>query len=266
MTHRRKTGFFGFVMSVNSVLMLADDLLHRSVNPFGYFLTYKLSQDHFELFFSKVRSRGGFNNNPSVLQFQAAFRSLVLKNCITPSLNANCSTLDCDDGYISIRRKVRHPDVDNTAEGRDDIVVETYVNAVCQSKFVGSCLYYIGGFVARTVANHLSCEDCTLALYDCVLDSPDPAVCGLVKCKDRGGLKRVSGSVYRIISVAETVVNREIICLGKLPSTSKLRLSLLCKVLDILADVNSFPLFDSHFASSVFLRRFAFHSAHQINC
>jgi hypothetical protein len=70
-------------MSINSVLLLADDLLHRPVNPFGYFLTYKLSQDYLELSFSKVRSRGGFNNNPSLLLFQAAFRSLFLTNCIT---------------------------------------------------------------------------------------------------------------------------------------------------------------------------------------
>jgi hypothetical protein len=77
----------------------------------------------------------------------------------------------------SIRHKVRHQDVNDDAEGREDIVVETYVNACSQSKFVGNCLYYIAEFVARTVAYHLSCEDCTLALYDCVLDSLDPAVC-----------------------------------------------------------------------------------------
>ena len=114
-----------------------------------YFLTYKLSQDHLELFFSKIRSRGGFNNNPSVIQFKAAFRSLILKNCIAPSMNANCLPLESDDGYITISRK-RQPYVPDIEH--EDIILETYVDAVSQSNFVDSCLYYIAGFVSRTVA------------------------------------------------------------------------------------------------------------------
>jgi len=70
LTHRRKTAFVGLVISINSVIGLATELLTRDVAPFQYFLTYKLSQDHLELFFCKVRSRGGFNNNPSVLSLE----------------------------------------------------------------------------------------------------------------------------------------------------------------------------------------------------
>ena len=251
--HRRKTAFIGFVMSINTVLQLAHDLLHRTLNPFRYFLTYRLSQDHLELFFSKIRSRGGFNNNPSVLQFKAAFRSLVLKNCIAPSVNANCSELECDDGYIAIRRKSRSSDVLEGVDSCEEVVLESYVNAVSQTQFTGNCLYYISGFVARTVANNLSCDDCTLALYDCILDTPDSLICKLVERKDRGGLRRVSDSVYRIISVTETIINREIICLGKLPNTAKLRLLIEYKVLDLLSSFNLFPLFDSHFSGAVFV-------------
>ena len=92
--HRRKTAFVGFVLNINSVLRLASDLLERTVNPFIYFSIYKLSQDHLDLFLSKIRLRGGFNNNPSVTQFKAAFRSLILKNCVAPSLNANCTSFE----------------------------------------------------------------------------------------------------------------------------------------------------------------------------
>jgi len=83
LNHRRKTAFIGFIISINSVIGLATELLTRDVNPFKYFLTYKLSQDHIELFFSKIRCKGGFNNNPSVVQFRAAYRSLILKNCVS---------------------------------------------------------------------------------------------------------------------------------------------------------------------------------------
>ena len=51
LNHRRKTAFMGFIISINSVIGLATELLTRDVNPFKYFLTYKLSQDHLELFF-----------------------------------------------------------------------------------------------------------------------------------------------------------------------------------------------------------------------
>ncbi|KAF0706184.1 THAP-type domain-containing protein [Aphis craccivora] len=44
----RKTGFIGF-----------------NTYSFSYMLSYKVSQDHIETFFSSIRQRGGFNNNPS---------------------------------------------------------------------------------------------------------------------------------------------------------------------------------------------------------
>jgi len=52
LNHRRKTGVVVFIISINSVIGLATELLTRDVNPFQYFLTYKLSEDHLELFFS----------------------------------------------------------------------------------------------------------------------------------------------------------------------------------------------------------------------
>ena len=44
-------------------------------------LTYKLSQDHLELFFSAVRAAGGFNN-PTAQQFMAAYKRLLLRSTI----------------------------------------------------------------------------------------------------------------------------------------------------------------------------------------
>lgn len=40
----------------------------------SYLLSYKLSQDHLEIFFSAMRSRGDFNNNPNAVQFRAAYK------------------------------------------------------------------------------------------------------------------------------------------------------------------------------------------------
>ena len=79
--HRRKTFIIGFVSFAKSNLSIAEKLLFRSGNPYNYLLTYKLSQDHLELFFSCVR--GGFNNNSNALQLKYAFRKILLHNAVT---------------------------------------------------------------------------------------------------------------------------------------------------------------------------------------
>jgi hypothetical protein len=56
----------------------------------SYLLTYKLSQDHLEMFFCAVRSKGGVNNNPTASQFQAAYKRLLIHSEITTSKNSNC--------------------------------------------------------------------------------------------------------------------------------------------------------------------------------
>lgn len=55
----------------------------------SYLLTYKLSQDHLELFFAAVRGRGGFNNN----QFEAAYKRLLLRNEVKVS-GGNCTAFE----------------------------------------------------------------------------------------------------------------------------------------------------------------------------
>ena len=67
--------------------------------PFKYLLTYKYSQDHVELLFSCIRSRGGWNNNPSSLQLKYALRKMLLRNAVTASKYANC--IDFNDSNTS---------------------------------------------------------------------------------------------------------------------------------------------------------------------
>ncbi|KAL3209203.1 hypothetical protein MRX96_038322 [Rhipicephalus microplus] len=76
----RRTQFLKFLVTIESVIGLASALLLSDNAPLRYFLTYKLSQDHIELFFAAVRSKGGWNNNPTVSQFVAAYKRLVTHN------------------------------------------------------------------------------------------------------------------------------------------------------------------------------------------
>lgn len=62
--------------------------------------THKMSQDHLEMYFGKVRSMNGFNNNPTCEQFNAAVRKLLATNSILISKYGNCS----DMGLASVQR------------------------------------------------------------------------------------------------------------------------------------------------------------------
>jgi len=73
-THEHKTGFIGFLINIKSIYHLASDLLTMPKNPLKFFLSYKCSQDHLELTFSCIRSRGGWNDNPNALQFRWTLR------------------------------------------------------------------------------------------------------------------------------------------------------------------------------------------------
>ncbi|GFS22961.1 THAP domain-containing protein 9 [Elysia marginata] len=106
---KRETGFVDFVVTLTATQRIAERLLRS-----GYKLlsTYRLSQNHLETLFSRIRRKRGWNNNPSTLQFTFPFRSLLIKNGVLSSLKGNCSPsppdnplLDVDDGEGNAKDK-----------------------------------------------------------------------------------------------------------------------------------------------------------------
>lgn len=91
----------GFIVNTYSIINLATELLDNNLH---YFLPYKFSQDHLEMFFSCIRLQGGGNNNPNVLQFRYTLRKLLYRNSIKPSMNGNCTD---DDFQLSSILKFR---------------------------------------------------------------------------------------------------------------------------------------------------------------
>lgn len=63
---RRRTGFLGFLLNMVSTESIFNAYVVSG--PLEYILTYKLSQDHLEIFFGCIRARLGSNNNPTVIQ------------------------------------------------------------------------------------------------------------------------------------------------------------------------------------------------------
>jgi len=88
----RKTGFVGLIVCLTSVENFYYDVIKTKVLDF--FLTYKVSQDHLELLFSNIRSMGGFNNNPTPTQFEAAYKRLIVHVELKVSSQANCTVQD----------------------------------------------------------------------------------------------------------------------------------------------------------------------------
>lgn len=61
----RKTDFIGFIICLQSALNMYEDLICKEILRF--LTLYKIRQDFLEMFFGKMRSRGGFNDNPNVV-------------------------------------------------------------------------------------------------------------------------------------------------------------------------------------------------------
>lgn len=89
---KRRIGFWGFLIAMKGALKIAQYVFKK--NSMMYLLTYKLSQDHLETFFSCMRRIGGFNNNPTCRQFKSHYKKLITHvNSIVPK-ESNCSLQD----------------------------------------------------------------------------------------------------------------------------------------------------------------------------
>ena len=92
---QQKTGFLGLFFGLESLLGLSKMLLSEvptSLSPITYLLSYRLSQDHLELFFAIIRSRNENNPNPTCRMFIAAFKGILMQAEIMID-SGNCSIL-----------------------------------------------------------------------------------------------------------------------------------------------------------------------------
>jgi hypothetical protein len=225
---RRKTGFLGFIICIDSLLNMFDDLV-TSPNPALKFLaTYKLSQDHIELFFGKIRSMGGWNNNPTSRQFSAAYKKILVNNDIKDVTRGNClpiesvpilsvsscyltnvnsdvpSVLDINTSTSKGRLIDNSLDLlDDTVNG-DSICDNISIVSDCSEKIVA----YIAGFVAFKLQKVLSCEICNNALVSTNVGT----IHSLITVKSKGNLCFPSHDVVDICLTCEKVFRQSVLC------------------------------------------------------
>ena len=209
---KRKTGFLGFIASLHSITAVARKLLFR--RNYSFFMTYRLSQDHLETFFSKIRRKGGCNNNPNALQFQWAVRALLQKkNGVTGSNRANCQELpevcntlfaDSSAADASLLPSDESPTVKSSS---DKETPETHLTKLLVKPGIyhEHVLHYIAGFICRTMLKKIRCADCSASLTG---GSTTDVAAVFTQTKDRGGLLYASPDFLKIIKAADRSLRR----------------------------------------------------------
>lgn len=198
----RKTGFLGFLICISSVCELYKEVVKCPNPKMSFLLTYKLSQDHLEMFFSAIRSLGGYNNNPTAKQFQAAYKRLLSHHQIMTCDSANCIILD-DTTILNVSSAVNYHAIkinkDNASTSFEDKIIDTAADEpVILNKFICDVTSYIAGFVAKKLLNTFHCTDCVLSIISKENTSD------LISRKNRGGLTNPSKDLIKICQIAET--------------------------------------------------------------
>lgn len=201
----RKVGFLGCIIDLKNMLGLYDDLVEKQ--NLKFILTYKLSQDHLETFFSAVRRRGGHNNNPSALQFKSAYKKLLVRHQISAASTGNCTILDATTIlHVGAGSAARTVDTIVDEDVQDSDITDHDYNyfsaAVRLSNYVEDVVGYVSGFVVKKAVKYITCTVCTTFLYS---DS-DKSLSVLLNKKKWGNLTMASNDVMKICITLEKLI------------------------------------------------------------
>lgn len=197
---KRNQCVVGFIISAQSTLDLAMELLSRQ--DYRYLLTYKYSQDHVEMFFSKIRQRNGWNNNPTSEQFRSALKSLMLSSTISPSRYANAVP---QDDTVELVLTPNH-DLERMAElvpiDSEFMAADIHLDSplMTDTDWRKSCLFYTAGFVAKRVDKMVKCTRCSRALFE---NSCLSFHGNFLLRKNKGGLAIPSKGVVEVLEASE---------------------------------------------------------------
>ena len=188
----RKIFVIGFCISALSILKISKNHLNRSVLPFEYVITYTFSQDHIELYVSKLRDRFGWNNNPTALQLKYGIRALLLKNKVPSPSTANCLNVS---------------DQDTTEMAKVDPRLSNIL--LSATIWRSDVFFFISGYIVKKLIDCIDCPDCISALHG----NPESSEffanhISLLFCKKYGNLIVPSNSVYEVVDCVDKEVRK----------------------------------------------------------
>ncbi|KAL4103385.1 hypothetical protein QTP88_018762 [Uroleucon formosanum] len=162
-----------FCLSINNIFdilntrnFLSKGTYNKSINKrtkteiFHYIeesIDYLAGQDHIEMLFSAIRAKEGFNNNPTVSQFEAAYKSIIVHSEIKSSSSANCMALDDTTILTVSSSNIKVKDTQSElldllcVAGTDDLENDNLLSVYQHSNFINDVVACIAGFVVRKI-------------------------------------------------------------------------------------------------------------------
>uniref|UniRef100_A0A2S2NIA2 THAP domain-containing protein 9 n=2 Tax=Schizaphis graminum TaxID=13262 RepID=A0A2S2NIA2_SCHGA len=227
----RKMFLIGFIVTMTSTLEIAYELLGRSQSPLKYILTYKMSQDHLELFFGCIRSRGGSNNNPNCSQFKKTLRQLLFTKNITVE-SGNCSNFVAPGGdALDFRSEKRC--IIKSDENLDETEIDNYLDILSSIQLIeytNEILDYIAGYIVKNICKKVVCPYCIdLLVKSDLTDHSYVKDANFTSFVNRGKLKIVSSGVSLIIQELEKSFQAVVVINKKLHNNVKQNIVMLAK-------------------------------------
>lgn len=139
---------------------------------------------------------GGWNNNPTVTQFKAAFRKLISR-CGAESGAGKT-------GNVTLQEQVDMIQTTTACEEVNDVFEPTIpTEQPHNTTLLGNAVVYIAGWVVRKVLKKLSCDPCRIAL---VTVTPSPKYNKyhmLLQLKNNGGLIYPSDGCITVVGLVD---------------------------------------------------------------
>ena len=222
-----RTGFLGLVGCTYVIEALIENQMKRFPKSFPKNLrTYKLNQDHLEIFFNALRSQNGWSYNPTGIQVRSGIKKLIVYagNGILASASANCTAqdgtsilkLDLSKCKKSETLKVSAAMSDHGYGSILDVDLQMHGCKLADCVFCRGTLAYICGFIVLSLEKMLKCKDCILALEHSLEDPcNDLSLITMKRYKEsvdfekpKKGLRDPSGSVFKLVMLAEDMLRK----------------------------------------------------------
>jgi len=190
------------IIALNSVLDIYNEY-YKSSNL--YLLTYKLSQDHLEVYFSAVRSKSGYSNNPTCYQFTNISKKLLVHTDVKGSDYGNCITLDSTKLLQALEKDFTKDSNENVniiitnhkTDAKPNLSCDNYGQGTNKT-YIDCVVEYIAGrILIISILMRNKCYECPILLID------EESKSMLIDEKSRGRLVKPSEDVATVCKIVE---------------------------------------------------------------
>ena len=160
---------YGWKISINVLFGLWQHL--KIEEKFQFILTGRLNQDCVENLFSIIRGKGGFNDNPDVEQFKAAFKYLLAGKLFRVTqviVSFDNDTILLNISNVVMAKYIKTGQTDVEKPQITDVVMVTAVPSSLPTKNVAA---YLAGYLLSQIPVD-TCQDCSNQLILPKLPSP----------------------------------------------------------------------------------------------